>query len=415
MYQYLLNQLGARKEPIDIITSGLGFMGFGFIDGSFKLPNIRVALVISRRPLESKEFLEKHGYKSAVVNTVEEIESNKQKLIISVSDNLDLIKDFRNEIVVEMTGTVAYGAEVALKALESGKHLLTMNPELQVTLGSQLKKIADEKGLLISDVYGDQPGSLARLIGNAKIMGFKVLVAGNMKRYRDNYATQEKMRPWAEDKGLAVRQTVSFTDGTKQAIEMNLVANYFGMDILKEGMKGVEINDIKEAIDLFSSENIPPQGIVDYGIGKNLFPGVFALVEHNSPHQKKYLRYLGLGDGPRYTIFEPYHLCHLEVATSIAEILILKQPIINNSTHPIMRTVSFAKRDLKKGETLDGIGGDTVRGDICRESECKEYLPAGLAMEAVLKHNIVRDEKIKLADVELPKNKATELFLSKEI
>jgi len=412
MYQYLLKQLAQRKEPIDVITSGLGFMGFGFIDGSFQLPNLRVALVISRRPSDSKEYLEKHGYKAAVVHTVSEIETNKLKSIISVSDNLELIKDFKNEILIEMTGTVAHGTEVALKALESGKHLLTMNPELQVTVGSQLKKIADKKGLLISDVYGDQPGSLSRLIGNAKMMGFKVLVAGNMKRYRDNYATQQKMLPWAQDKGLAVRQTVSFTDGTKQAIEMNLVANYFGMDILKPGMKGVEIDDIKEAIETFSEENIPPQGIVDYGIGRKLFPGVFALVEHTSPHQKKYMRYLGLGEGPRYTIFEPYHLCHLEVATSIAEILLLKQPIINNSTDPIMRTVAYAKRNLKKGEMLDGIGGDLIRGDICRESESKEYLPAGLAHGAKLLKDIPKDWKIKLSDVELQKNKATELFFS---
>ncbi len=413
MYQYLLNQLNQRTEPIDVITSGLGFMGFGFIDGSFKLPNLRVALVVTRRPQESKEFLEKHGYKSAVVNTVAEIDTNKVRSIISVSNNMDLISEFKNEIVVEMTGTVAYGAEVAIKALESGKHLLTMNPELQVTLGTELKKLADKKGLLISDVYGDQPGSLARLIGNAKMMGFKILVAGNMKRYRDNYATQEKMLPWAKDKGLAVRQTVSFTDGTKQAIEMNLVANYFRMDILKEGMKGIEINDIKEAIDLFSEETIPQQGIVDFGIGKNLFPGVFAVVEHTSPHQKKYMRYLGLGDGPKYVLFEPYHLCHLEVATSIAEMILLKQPIINNSSQPLMRTVSYAKRDLQIGETLDGIGGNMIRGDICRESESTQYLPAGLSHGAKLLRAVKKDEKIKLSDLELPKNKATELFLNK--
>ena len=413
MYQYLLNQLNQRTEPIDVITSGLGFMGFGFIDGSFKLPNLRVALVVTRRPQESKEFLEKHGYKSAVVNTVAEIDTNKVRSIISVSNNMDLISEFKNEIVVEMTGTVAYGAEVAIKALESGKHLLTMNPELQVTLGTELKKLADKKGLLISDVYGDQPGSLARLIVNAKMMGFKILVAGNMKRYRDNYATQEKMLPWAKDKGLAVRQTVSFTDGTKQAIEMNLVANYFRMDILKEGMKGIEINDIKEAIDLFSEETIPQQGIVDFGIGKNLFPGVFAVVEHTSPHQKKYMRYLGLGDGPKYVLFEPYHLCHLEVATSIAEMILLKQPIINNSSQPLMRTVSYAKRDLQIGETLDGIGGNMIRGDICRESESTQYLPAGLSHGAKLLRAVKKDEKIKLSDLELPKNKATELFLNK--
>lgn len=412
MYQYLYSTLQKREKPIDVIVSGLGFMGFGFIDGSFKVPGIRVVLVLSRRPEESKAFLIEHGYNAEVTHSVQEINQNKEKGIISISNNLDLITEVDTEIILEVTGTVAYGAEVVLKAIEAGKHILTMNPELQVTLGTQLKKLADKKGLLISDVYGDQPGSLARLIMNAKMMGYKILVAGNMKRYRDNYATQEKMLPWAKDKGLAVRQTVSFTDGTKQAIEMNLVSNYFRMDILKEGMKGVQINDIKEAIPSFENEKIPESGVVDYGLGLGLFPGVFCLVEHTSENQQKYLRYLGLGNGPRYVLFEPYHLCHLEVATSIAEMVLLKQPIINNSNEPLMRTVTYAKRDLKKGETLDGIGGDTIRGDICRESESKEYLPAGLSGGAILKNDIAKDSKIKLEDVELPQNKATELFLS---
>ena len=410
MYQYLLDTLKKREKPTDLIVSGLGFMGFGFLDGSFEVPNLRIALLISRRPEDSTAFLIDKGYKAKVVSTVEEIHSNKELGIISVSSDLNLISTFDTEILLEMSGTVEYGTEVVLKGIESNKHILTMNPELQVTVGSQLKKRADKKGLLISDVYGDQPGSLARLIGSAHMMGFKILVAGNMKRYRDDFATQEKMQPWADDKGLAVRQTVSFTDGTKQAIEMNLVANYFGFDILKEGMKGAKINDIQEAISEFKDEPIPENGVVDYGIGSKLFPGVFAVVEHHSPHQQKYLRYLGLGEGPRYVIFEPYHLCHLEVATSIAEILLLKKEIINNSTQPRMRTVSYAKRELKKGEKIDGIGGDMIRGDICRESESKEYLPAGLAIGAILKNDISINTKVKLEDVELPHNAATRLF-----
>ncbi len=412
MYHYLYSQLETRKKPIDIIVSGLGFMGFGFIDGSSHIPNMRVALLISRRPTESVEYLEKHGYKAAIVTRASEVEMNKRNGIISVTDDLELIQDVEADLLLEVTGTVDYGARVVLKAIEAGKHIVTMNPELQVTLGTQLKKLADKKNLLISDVHGDQPGSLARLIMNAKMMGYKVLVAGNMKRYRDNYATQEQMLPWAQDKGLAVRQTVSFTDGTKQAIEMNLVANYFRMDILNEGMRGVEINDIQQAIETFKGTDFPENGVVDYALGLKLFPGVFCLVEHTSPNQQKYLRYLGLGEGPRYTIFEPYHLCHLEVANTIAEMMLLGQPIINNSDEPLMRTVSFAKRDLKKGEVLDGIGGDMIRGDICREADSKEYLPAGLAHGAVLKTDISKDAKVRIDDVELPKNTATELFFS---
>ena len=226
MYDILLKHLEQRKEPIDVIVVGVGFMGFGFLSFLQKMKGIRIPLVISRRPVETRLLLKNSGITvvSEDIQSTSQIRAYADKGYICVSDNLTLIKKYEDAIVLEMTGTIDYGTEAALIALKSKKHVVTMNPELQVTVGSELKVIADAHNVTITDVYGDQPGSLARLIGNAKMMGFKVLVAGNMKRYRDNYATQEKMRPWAKDKGLAVRQTVSFTDGTKQAIEMNLVA-----------------------------------------------------------------------------------------------------------------------------------------------------------------------------------------------
>ena len=232
MYGYIYSSLSQRKDPIDIIIIGLGFMGFGFLSGIAHIPGLRIPLIISRRPQETVDFLIDKGFNAVVEDDSKKIKDNAQKGLISVSSNLDLISTYENKYVIEMTGTVNYGAQAALATLNSGKHLITMNPELQSTLGTQLKEIADTKKLNITDVYGDQPGSLARLMYHSKMMGFRPIVAGNMKRYRDNYATQEKMKKWAEDKGLAVRQTVSFTDGTKQAIEMTLVANYFCIDIL---------------------------------------------------------------------------------------------------------------------------------------------------------------------------------------
>lgn len=410
MYDLILKKLEKKDKPIDVIVVGLGFMGFGFVSVVKKLKNLRIPLVITRRPDEAKVFLEKKGYKAVAEENPAKIKDLADKGYICVSNNLDLIKQYENEIAIEMTGTVAYGTETALKILEAGKQLVTMNPELQATVGTALKKIADQKGLVITDVYGDQPGSLSRLINNAKMMGFKPLIAGNMKRYMDKHATQEKMKPWAEDKGLAVKQTVSFTDGTKQSIEMNLVSNYFGMKILKPGMRGPRIEDFHQAIPAFAGENIPPEGAVDYVIGLKLFPGVFVIAEHTDPHQQKYLRYLNMGEGPRYVLFDAYHLTHLEVPMTIAQVALFKQEVINNGLNPTTRTVTMAKFDLKKDQTLDGIGGDTVYGQIYLENESIDYLPVGLSYDAVLKRDLPQDQPIKFSDVELPVNAATKLL-----
>ncbi|OGK43975.1 hypothetical protein A2957_02750 [Candidatus Roizmanbacteria bacterium RIFCSPLOWO2_01_FULL_38_11] len=415
MYGYIYSSLSQRKDPIDIIIIGLGFMGFGFLSGIAHIPGLRIPLIISRRPQETVDFLIDKGFNAVVEDDSKKIKDNAQKGLISVSSNLDLISTYENKYVIEMTGTVNYGAQAALATLNSGKHLITMNPELQSTLGTQLKEIADTKKLNITDVYGDQPGSLARLMYHSKMMGFRPIVAGNMKRYRDNYATQEKMKKWAEDKGLAVRQTVSFTDGTKQAIEMTLVANYFGMDILRPGMKGIQVDNIRDTLDAFKDEAIPDEGIVDYAIGINLFPGVFVIAEHTSPHQQKYLKYLNMGDGPRYVLFDAYHLCHLEVANTIAQLELTGKESVNNGSKPTTSTIAYAKQDLNIGDVIDGIGGDMVRGDIVRFEDGKNSVPVGLSEGALVIKNISKDSPIDLQSVKLPNNTATKLWKGEHV
>lgn len=397
-------------DPIDVIVVGLGFMGFGFISLTKNSNGIRVPLILSRRPQETVEFLQKEGYEAVVEHNPNVIKDLSNKGVIAVSNDLDLIKTFDNNIVLEMTGTVDYGTDVALRTVEAGKHLVTMNPELQATVGSQLKTLFDQKNLVITDVIGDQPGSLARLIATSKMKGFKPIMAGNMKRYLDVHATQAKMKPWADDKGLAVRQTVSFTDGTKQAIEMTLVANYFGMSLFEAGMKGPRVDQFDQIHSSFNWDEVPPEGVVDYIIGKTLFPGVFIVAEHEDPHQQKYLRYLNLGEGPRYILFDSYHLCHLEINETIANVALYGAATINNGNAPVATTIALSKFDLKKGTVIDGIGGDTIYGSIRKASTNAEYLPVGISHGAVLKRDIPQDTPIRLEDVELPDTPATRLL-----
>lgn len=409
MYSHLAAQLARRKQPVEIIVSGLGFMGFGFISSIQQLPGMRVALVLSRRPGESVKFLNDMGLPAAIENDPGIIKDNARRGKISVSDDTDLVSTYDNNVVMEVTGTIPYATDVTLKAFAAQKHVVTMNPELQVTVGSELKRIADSRGVIFTDVIGDQPGSLSRLVTHSRFMGFKILLAGNMKRFMNLYATQKEMKPWAEDKGLAVRQTVSFTDGTKQAIEMSLVSNFFGMDILKQGMTGPKVETVQEALTSFPWDSIPREGIVDYLIGKNLFPGIFVVAEHTDKNQQKYLRYLGLGDGPRYVLFEPYHLCHLEVAGTIAHVVLNKAAIIHNSTSPRLQTFAYAKRDLVPGDIIDGIGGDTVYGSIDHTQESLGYLPVGLSHNAKVTKKITKDERIPLSHVDVDVNSATKL------
>lgn len=409
MYDIILKELNKRQEPIDVIVVGLGFISFGFISSIQRLSGMRVSLIITRRPEEALESLINKGFRAKIEHNPENIKDWAHRGYICISDRLDLITSYKNEVVIEMTGTVAYGTEIALKTIEAGKHFVTMNPELQSTVGYELKELADKKDIIITDIIGDQPGSLARLITQARLMGFQVLMAGNMKRYMNRHATQSEMQSWAKDKGLSVKQTVSFTDGTKQSIEMNLLANYFGLDVLEFGMRGQYVDVVNDVLTQFNFKSFPKEGAVDYLIGKKLFPGVFIVAEHTDPHQKQYLRYLGLGDGPRYVLFEPYHLCHLEVATSIAKVVLFGQETIHNAMQKT-KTIAVAKQTLKPGMILDGIGGDMVYGNIDRFSAAKDFVPVGIVEGAKVKSHIHQDQPIRFTDIELPINAATKLL-----
>jgi predicted homoserine dehydrogenase-like protein len=69
--------------------------------------------------------------------------------------------------------------------------------------------------------------------------------------------------------------------------------------------------------------------------------------------------------------------------------------------------ITLAKRDLKKGELLDGIGGFTCYGTIDNANVVHEenLLPMGLSHGCRLKNNIPKDQTITYADVELPKGR----------
>ena len=410
MYDIILKSLGKRREnPIDVIVVGLGFVSIGFISSVRHTPGIRVPLVISRRLHEASKTLISKGFKVKIESSPTRIKDWADKGYICVSDDLGLVQTYENEVVIEMTGTVYYGCEVALKTITAGKHFVTMNPELQVTVGAELKALADKKRVITTDILGDQPGNLARLIYHSRLMGFKVLLAGNTKRYLKRHATQAEMTPWARDKGLSVNQTVNFTDGTKQSIELNLVANYFDMDILEFGMVGPQIDNVQDALNHYHFENFPRNGVVDYVVGKNLFSGVFLIVEHTDPLQIKYLWHLGLGEGPRFVLFEPYHLCHLEVAVSIAKVVLFNQEIINNRVQKT-KTIAVAKKTLRPGDVLGGIGSDDIYGNIANIKQAEDFLPVGLACGSVVINAIHQDQPIKMSDVNIVDTAATRLL-----
>jgi predicted homoserine dehydrogenase-like protein len=111
-----------------------------------------------------------------------------------------------------------------------------------------------------------------------------------------------------------------------------------------------------------------------------------------------------MGDGPFYLFYTPFHLPQVQVIPTIARAALFQDPTTSPLGKPVCDVVTIAKRDLKIGEELDGIGGFTCYGAIenAETAEQENALPMGLSENCRLKRDIAKDQLISYSDVELP-------------
>jgi predicted homoserine dehydrogenase-like protein len=282
-----------------------------------------------------------------------------------------------------------------------------MNAELDATLGPILKVYADRAGVVITNADGDQPGVIMNLYRFVKAIGCRPVLAGNIKGLHDPYRTPETQRGYAAKYHQKPRMVTSFADGTKISMEMAVVANGTGFKAGQRGMYGPHCDHVKETPALFPREQLLTTGLVDYIVGAEPAPGVFVLGYNDHPIQQRYLRYYKMGEGPLYVFYTPYHLCHFEVPLTVARAVLFQDGALTPLGSPVCDVIAAAKRDLKAGEVLDGIGGFTSYGllensDICQD---ENLLPMGLSEGCRLNKDIPKDQVITYKDVELPEGR----------
>ena len=128
------------------------------------------------------------------------------------------------------------------------------------------------------------------------------------------------------------------------------------------------------------------------------------LATHDDPKQRHYLNLYKLGDGPLYSFYTPYHLCHFEVPTTVARAVLFADAALQPLAGPAVEVVTAAKRDLPAGHTLDGLGGYDSYGVAERAdvTAAGNLLPMGVAAGCTTTREIERDEVLTYADVGLP-------------
>jgi predicted homoserine dehydrogenase-like protein len=68
------------------------------------------------------------------------------------------------DVLVDLTGSVEFGAQVMLEAARNGKHVVLMNAELDATIGPILNVYAQRAGVIMSACDGDEPGLQMNLV-----------------------------------------------------------------------------------------------------------------------------------------------------------------------------------------------------------------------------------------------------------
>ena len=399
----------AAGNPVRVGMVGAGFMGRGIANQIVNsVPGMRLAAVANRSLANAQRAYNEAGIAGVAtigdVNALNEAIRRGQPAV--TEDAMLLCRAEGLDAVIEVTGDVEHGARVVLEAIAHGKHVVLMNAELDGTVGPILKTYADRAGVVLTACDGDQPGVQMNLYRYVRSIGLTPLVCGNIKGLQDPYRTPATQKGFAERWGQNPHMVTSFADGTKISFEQAIVANATGMTIARRGMLGYDhtghIDELTTRYDLGELQALG--GIVDYVVGAKPSPGVFVLATHDDPKQRHYLNLYKLGEGPLYSFYTPYHLCHFEVPLSVARAVLFQDAVLAPLGGARVEVVATAKTDLRAGQELDGIGGFLTYGqcETAAVTAAEGLLPMGLAQGCRLLRDIAKDRVIAYAEVILP-------------
>jgi predicted homoserine dehydrogenase-like protein len=301
-----------------------------------------------------------------------------------------------------VTGTVEAAARMVLDAFDNRKHVVLVNAELDSLLGPILKERADKAGVVITHTDGDEPGVAMTLLRYLRTLGLHPVATGNIKGMVDYYRTPETQRAFAEKNDQDARKVTSFADATKLSMEATVISNATGFHVGRRGMHGPACSDVREIANLLPAEEMLATGLVDYALGAAPHTGAFVIVHEDSPLKKVQLAYYKLGDGPFYVFYTPFHLPHIQIASTIGRAVIHQDATVAPNGGPVCEVVTVAKRDLKAGERLDGIGGFCTYGLIDNTAVARGMaaLPIGFSEGCVLRRDVAKDDVLSFNDVD---------------
>lgn len=351
------------------------------------------------------------AYRDAGVDEVSRVDSASQ-LDQAISqgrfavtdDAMHLCEAGQVDAVIEATGHVEFGTQVCFEAIRQGKHVILLGAEIDASVGPILKTYADRSGVVFSYTDGDEPGVGMNLYRFLDSMGYEPVLMGQLKGFLDRYRNPQTQTELATKLGQNPAVLACFADGSKLALEAAIMGNATGFVPQVRGMRGYPCAHVNDMLKQLSPDDFRTEGLVEYALGAAPHTGAFVICRNNHPEKRKLMAYLKMGDGPLYMFYTPYHLPPWQVAHSVARAVLFNDATITPRGAPVCDTISYAKRDLRSGERLDGMGGFTCYGLVERYETCHRgaYLPIAISLDCTLRRAVAKDSPITYADVDLP-------------
>ena len=402
-----LAKLEASNRPIRVALVGGGYMArciaLQFVTSA---KGMRLVAIANRTIDKAERAYHDAGVLDPVrVNTPSELELAVETGRYAITDNAEAVcRAGTVDVVIEATGNVEFGTQVCLNAIQHGKHTILIGAEIDASVGPILKTYADRAGVVFSYTDGDEPGVAMNLYRLVDSMGYRPVLMGQLKGFLDRYRNPDTQLELATRLGQNPAVLACFADGSKLALEAAIMGNASGFVPKVRGMQGYPCGHVNDMLKSFTADDFASEGYVEYALGAAPHTGAFVICHNDHPEKRKLMAYLKMGEGPLYMFYQPFHLPPWQITHAVARAALFNDPTITPRGAPVCDTVSYAKRDLKAGERLDGVGGFACYGLVERYEICRREntLPIAVSLDCRMKRDIAKDQPITYDDVDLP-------------
>ncbi len=449
IYHHLFRK--AAKDKVNAAVIGTGHYGKAIITQQNHHQYVDVRVIMDKNPsLARKAFIEAGIPEDKIkyTNDVSEARHFFTNGMFIYTDQLDIIMKLEEiDVVCEGTGVPEAGAQHAKRAIESNKHVVMINKETDSAIGPILKKLADEKGLVYTQVDGDQPGLLIAMYEWARLIGLTVISAG---KARDGEFIYDELNRTVhiEADGITVHESKSIQVTEEEVKYFRKIPKGCAEEYVKKrtellkGLPGAGAFDLCELTIIANATNLQPEetlykaplkitelpiaycsqendgifnrdGVLDIvtcfrredeaGMGG----GVFLVVKCDNAYSNYILT--TKGQIPNYdrstaVIYRPYHLCGVETSISIAT-----AGLLGVDTGPLHYTPKYdlvkrATRNIEAGEVFGDDHDKSLEGFIVPavKMEGHQPIPGHLLNGNKAKVTIKKGELITYDKVEKP-------------